>query len=63
MKMQHQAFSAVFRVKKDAPRTRGDSTTRHCKGFVPETIAFLPFSFFVCGVVVMRQDRSPFGEK
>lgn len=27
------------------------------QGFVPETIALLPFSLFVCGVVVMRRDH------
>lgn len=27
------------------------------QGFVPETIALLPSSLFVCGVVVMRRDH------
>lgn len=58
MKTQHQASTAVFRVKKDAPRTRGDfyykTLERLC---VVETIAFLPFSLFV-SVVLSRRDRS-----
>lgn len=44
MKTPHQASTAVFKVKKDAPRTRGDSTTKTLERLcVVATIAFLPF--------------------